>query len=742
MDTRPNRIFSRWKALATGAAAAMLSITAAHAASFSLGDRYVSDEVIVTYHSAADGVRAKSAQASLGLKVRHVLDAGRVQVLQLPSVTAVGDIQALMRTDPAVAYVEPNFIRRRHAVAPNDALFPTLWGLLSTGQANFATDDPALASIPGADMDILPAWDPAGDGSFTRVGDGSVVVAVIDDAFDTDHPDLAANFIAGADLTRCTSTLSGCPSDVKPENSAMEHGTLVAGSLGAVGNNGIGVAGVIWNVQMLPLKVAQIKDSEVILDTGSILRAYEYARLNGARIVNASYGGPSYSQAEFDAINRLAQAGVLFVTSAGNFNSNLDYSVAAYPANYKLPNIVAVAATNRQDNVASFSQYGPMSTDVAAPGLQIVTTRPGGGYVTGERCGNGGTCGVNGTSFASPYVAGLAALMLSEQPQMDFREIKARLIEGAEEGSNGGDAHELTVGGRVNASNSLALPPRPSLVLRSVQLVGGDGNARLDPGERLSVEIVVENLWQAASNISAQLIAPDAAVRVLSQARSIASLAQGESSTLRFDIEVLPVDAPYQDLGFWVAFTADSGYAARRPFRQEIAPLQPGTPARAILSQGLHDEFHTYHLDVASVPANRRLIVCTRAETDVDILVKYATPAQYDIDLGAPQEDDPTFFTDADVVGGDEDGNEVVEIGSPKTGTYYFTVVNYDLTDSLDYTIEALLEPIDINPAGSSSASCAPKTASSGGGGMLATATLMLFGLVGFLAQTRRKMRA
>jgi subtilisin family serine protease len=683
-------------------AAALAAPGAAGAAAYRPGDRYVPGELIVGYHSAETAAAAKSARQALGLETLRTLDGGRVQLVRLPAVTGIEPMRALLEADPQVAYAEPNFIRRPLAAVPDDPLFGQLWGLFSTGQRNFFCDrEPLppdcasrddLASIPGADMNMPAAWDRDGDGIPDRTGSGNVVVAVIDDAFDTAHEDLAQNFIGGADLTTCSrNNLTGCSPDVRPQNADMVHGTLVAGSLGAVGNNGIGVAGAIWNVQMMPLKVGRIRDDQVQLSTDAILAAYEYARSNGARIVNASYGGPSFSQAEFEAIRALGDAGVLFVTSAGNFNSNLDYSIAAYPANYRLPNIIAVAATNRQDNIASFSQYGPLSTDIAAPGLQIVTTLPGNDYISGTQCGSGGRCGTSGTSFASPYVAGLAALMLDEYPQADPLELRARLIEGAEPGVAGGDAHELSVGGRVDGANSLGLAPRPALVLRAVRLIDG-GNARLDPGETLEVEVEVQNLWQSATAIEARLQAPDGVVRVLSGPQSIPALARAQTAAVRFRIEVLDSTVAYQDLGFRVDLSAAGGYTAQRPFRQELARLAPGTSVQATLSQGLHDEFHTFHVDVAQPPPGRQLVLRSTAARDIDLLVKFGSPAQYNIDLGTTPDDDGTFFTDADCVGGGEDGNEIVGIDDPRSGTYYVTVLNFSLADALDYGLQAAFE--------------------------------------------------
>src|SRR6185295_17682428 len=153
--------------------------------------------------------------------------------------------------------------------------------------------------------------------------------------------------------------------DPSPQTSQGQHGTLVSGCIAARGNTGSGVAGVAWNTSLMPLKFA--------FDTATFLQAMTFARDNGAKIINASFGGPGFSQMETDLITQLAADDVLFVVAAGNDDSNTDLAQLNYPANYDADNIVTVAATDRRDRLTSFSQYGPMSVDVAAPGTQVVT---------------------------------------------------------------------------------------------------------------------------------------------------------------------------------------------------------------------------------------------------------------------------------------------------------------------------------------------------------------------------------
>lgn len=681
-----------------------------------------SDELLVEYREAATAPAAKAMRDVYGLRVQRTLARGRLQLLELPSALPLEHALTLLRADPAVALAEPNFLRRKLAAIPNDALFFEQWGLHNTGQANFVASTPPLASVAGADMDLPRAWDRNGDGVADRTGNGSVTVAIIDDGFDLDHPDLAANFVAGYDAANDDSNPAA-------DSTSQGHGTLVAGALGAVGNNHLGVAGVIWDVNLLPLKVG--RGSE--LSSAGILAAYDYIDANatarGIRIVNASYGGPQYSQMEFNALQRLRNRGILFVTSAGNEDSNIDRAVRAYPANYPLDNIVAVAATNRQDNISSFSEYGPLTVDLAAPGLQIVTTQLDNTYNYSP--GNRERAGVSGTSFSSPYVAGIAALIASEHPTADYRELKARLIEGAEASGDEGPTHRYTRSGRANAANSLALTPRPSLVLNAVSVddtAAGDGNGRLDPGETVDLVVSVENLWQAATGLQAELSAPSGTVTITDATASLATLASGATGVLRFTVQVSPTAASYQDVPFTVALRAQGGYTAARSFLLEVAELQAGVTVNPVLSTGLYDEFHTFHLDLSTLPAgHNRLRFRSTASRDIDLLIKRGSAAEHLITLKVNPDGDQIFSTNADQIGGEAGGNEDVCILNPASGTYYVTVVNYDQIENTPYTLQAFTDAGLTCPTGDEG------RFGGGGGGSMAPATLLaLLGLMGW----------
>jgi subtilisin family serine protease/subtilisin-like proprotein convertase family protein len=279
---------------------------------------------------------------------------------------------------------------------PNDPSYGSQWGLENLGGSG----------LPDADIDAAEAWD---YGTAT-----SVVVAVIDSGIDYTHVDLASNIWTNADEVAgngIDDDGNGYVDDVRGwnfvanNNNPMDdngHGTHVAGTIGAVGGNGIGVTGVAWHAQLMALKFLDSTGSGMLSDAVS---AIGYARANGAKIINASWGGGGFSSALQSAIQRFQNAGGIFVTAAGNESSN-NAQVASYPANYALANVISVAATTSFDTLASFSNYGS-NVDIAAPGQSILSTVPGNRYAV-----------YSGTSMATPHVAGAMALLWGQAPEL------------------------------------------------------------------------------------------------------------------------------------------------------------------------------------------------------------------------------------------------------------------------------------------------------------------------------------
>lgn len=322
-----------------------------------------------------------------------------------------------------VAYAQPDFQIELQAT-PNDPFYGNLYGLQRIGA-------PA-------------AWD-------ATTGSHEIVVGVIDTGIDWDHPDLAANIWTNSDEIPGNGRDddgNGFVDDVRgwdfvnndnnPDDDNF-HGTHVAGTIGAVGNNGIGVTGVNWNVKLMPLKFLSARGSG---STSNAIRALDYARENGAQITNNSWGGGGFSRALSDAIERYRQAGGVFVAAAGNAGRNNDVS-NSFPANYSHDNVVSVAASDSRDRLASFSNYGVNSVDIAAPGVSILST------ANGNRYGY-----ASGTSMAAPHVAGAIALVWSQQPDLNYQEVIAAVM-------NSADPILLSrvKYGRLNLANAIAAEP-------------------------------------------------------------------------------------------------------------------------------------------------------------------------------------------------------------------------------------------------------------------------------------------
>jgi subtilisin family serine protease len=314
------------------------------------------------------------------------------------TIKAVAALQA--RDD--VLYAEPNYIVHNDAT-PNDPSFGQLYGMTLIGAPQ--------------------AWD-------ITNGSRSVVVGVIDEGIDASHPDLLANIWTNPS----PGSISGISGDLHGydfiNNSgtvpAEGHATHVAGTIGAVGNNNQGVAGVNWQVSLMSLRfISEATNSGTDADA---IRAYNYAKqmrdlwvsssgTKGAniRVLNASYGGGGYSQAAADALNAVGQSGILFVAAAGNDASDSDVH-PHFPSNYSLSNVISVAATDQNDALASFSNFGARSVMLGAPGVGILSTTPGNNYGF-----------LSGTSMATPHVTGAAALLCAANPNLAVNQLRALL---------------------------------------------------------------------------------------------------------------------------------------------------------------------------------------------------------------------------------------------------------------------------------------------------------------------------
>ncbi len=355
----------------------------------------------------------KPDEVIVKFKSDHPLTASMVRGDENRAMTvAVDDAQEAIRTletMEGVEYVEPNYVIEAESI-PNDWPYE-----------NSEWEDTGL---PGA-------WD-----LVEEAGPGSqVIVAVIDSGVDLDHPELEDILISGYDFAN---------NDAVPEDDTG-HGTRVCGILGALGDNLSGIAGVAWNcdIVIMPLKFMKNNDGKTTGSLSDAIDAIYYAVDHGADVINASWGFYSYSGSLEEAVRYARDHGVLFIASAGNKAQDNDTN-DHYPSNYPLDNIIAVAAMNRYNDLASFSNYGENSVDIAAPGDGLKTTDLGGGYASW----------VSGTSFATPFVTGVAAMMISQFPDLDYLSVRVALLDAAVLDA-GYSERLLESGGCVNAYNAL-----------------------------------------------------------------------------------------------------------------------------------------------------------------------------------------------------------------------------------------------------------------------------------------------
>lgn len=372
---------------------------------------YVPGEILVKYRSSATATAKTDSQTAHGLTAKKEITGIGTTLFKLPQGLDVETAVNQLKDDPRVEYAEPNYYARPTAM-PNDPAFSQQWGLNNVGQTVFG-----VAGSPGADINAPKAWD-------LSIGNGNIIVAVIDTGVDIFHPDIRPNLwinpgeLAGhASLGAWQSNGidddgNGYVDDIvgwdfyfnsnNPQDESRQfggHGTHVAGTAAARGNNGTGVTGVSWVARIMALAAMDYSTGE--LPISDLADALVYAERMGAHVINLSLGLYQDTQTLRSAINAVNRA--VIVCAAGNDGTDND-GRPHYPSSYPNANLIAVAATNQFDQRASFSNYGRFSVDVAAPGDRIYSTYSRVVDVAGYKF-------LGGTSMATPMVSGLAVLM-------------------------------------------------------------------------------------------------------------------------------------------------------------------------------------------------------------------------------------------------------------------------------------------------------------------------------------------
>lgn len=409
-------------------------------------------EILVSFPKMRGGFSARASRKAenlkrpRGLELRNSLDKGALGVFS----TAIGDLGVDEVTEVDEAAIQ----QACDALKSQNRAYDLTCEPNYIVETTRGSDDSYLGSLWGLSAIQAPAaWD-------VSTGSSEVTVAVVDTGIEYTHPDLAANIaknLGEVPANGVDDDQNGFVDDVYGydfiNNDANPiddnfHGTHCAGTIGAVGNNGLGVVGVAWNVKLMPIKVLSGTGSGSI---ASVVAGINYAVTRGVTIVSMSLGTSSYSQTMEDAIENARQHGVLIVAAAGNSGQNSDL-YPLYPAASSQDNVISVAASSQSDGLASFSNYGATSVDLAAPGVNILSTTLSAGYGY-----------ASGTSMATPHIAGMAAIIKSVNPGLSYSAIKAALIQGVD--TLPAFTGKTVSGGRANLYRTLSLVyPTPTPV--------------------------------------------------------------------------------------------------------------------------------------------------------------------------------------------------------------------------------------------------------------------------------------
>ena len=416
-------------------------------------DVYDTTSVLVKFDTSVNPSGFLPAGASI--RKQMPLVPGLYQV-NVPAGKSFADTITALKANKHVVFAQPDY-RLTSNQLPNDTNFASEWGMNNTGQTG---------GKASADIKAPAAWDIA-------TGSGKTIVAVIDSGVDYNHPDLKPNMwvnageIAGNGID---DDKDGYVDDVHGYNfvgnngNPMDdnnHGTHVAGTIGAAGNNGIGVTGVNWKVQIMALKFLDATGSG---STSGAINALNFAVAHGAKISNNSWGGGGgFNLALSDAITNARNAGHIFVAAAGNSALNIESS-PVYPASFTQDNIISVAATDHNDALASYSNHGSTSVDIAAPGSRIYSTLRNNSYGL-----------MSGTSMAAPHVTGAVALLWDTHPDWTYKQVINQILGNTDPLAS--LTGKVATGGRLNlqkAMSNLTAPATPTLSIGSASVTEGN----------------------------------------------------------------------------------------------------------------------------------------------------------------------------------------------------------------------------------------------------------------------------
>ncbi len=662
--------------------------------------KYVPGEVLVKFKEGVSDLKKASlrsintGQSSGTLKkasLRNKFSKLAIEHWSLPEGKDVQSALIDLQKNESVLYAQPNYYLHKMAV-PYDTYYYNQWALDA--------------------IDWLSVWesDPAPSAA-------SVTVAVVDDGVYSAHPDLNDNLVEGFNVLSNNSNTS--PDFANSPGST--HGTAVAGVIGAETDNGIGVSGAAWDVNIMPILFA----SDTQGDTTQAISAFRKARKLGADIINFSYGLFYYDNAMADAISDLEDAGIIFITSAGNDEVNNRY-VPIYPANFPNMNVISVTASRESGAMATWPQYGPFSIDLMAPGEDVYTTyvNVNGGSVSASYLS------VDGTSFSAPYVAGIAAMIKGEYPDADIYEIKGRLLAGATFEETAKD--KVAAGGEANMADSLSVGAKPVLVIKSAN-VDDNGNGIIDSGETVDLVITLENVWEDATGVNATLSSEEVSIDIPTQ--SFGDIAKGGTATATYEISMGEFTG-HRHIPFRLNISSDAGEnLISRYFSMEAGQLLNNVQVDANFASSGYDDAHYYHF---SVPVGAESItISTTSSSDIDLFIMRGErpkvyPSYYSL-LGDGYDYAYEYLSEDDLsaLGLEKavtsSGNESITINNPVSGNYFALVFDYNGEGDFSYSITAQ----GVTEDGSSSQDDSGGNSGGGGGGTMPLLSfLALFGIV------------
>jgi subtilisin family serine protease len=400
-------------------------------------------EVLVKFKPGVSESTIRSITAKFNDRVEDSIESvrGLEAIDDLDNADAVQTAAAYLAL-PEVEYAEPNYEisiedLESKPVRPSDPRFTDQWALANDGQRG---------GTQGADISAMAAWS-------VTTGDDDIVIAVLDSGVDYTHSDLQNNiWQRPANVPKYVDDAAGTIQDLQGYNAITNdadpmdengHGTHCAGIIGAEGGNDIGITGVNWKVRIMPLKFMNAGGFGTTKDAIEAIN-YVIDRKNkgvNVRVISASWGSTNRSQALEDVIKKAYEAGILFVAAAGNASTDNDRR-PHYPSNYDVGNVISVAALDRNDQLASFSNWGAKHVAIAAPGAEILSTWLGDEYE--EK---------SGTSMATPFVAGVAALIAANEPRISVDELRKRVVTSVDKLDS--LKSKVASGGRINAAKAL-----------------------------------------------------------------------------------------------------------------------------------------------------------------------------------------------------------------------------------------------------------------------------------------------